>query len=184
MGLGVGRPMKSLLLLVSLLLIVGSVEADIRVLIRFDESGHYVHRVFQVAVRQDLSAVRAARVQNLNQSDAVAKPLPVSPIQRGRSWQNAQVSEGRKKQSNVTDGFARLVWFDNTGKELTQTEVDDPRIVHSPSHTEAVNASRSGKTEGAWLVSGPESAVKVTISLPESTVLSLAAELWILDLSR
>jgi len=110
--------------------------------------------------------------------------LPITPIDRGRSWQNAKVSEVRRKQALAMDGFARLVWFDISGNELAETEVPDPRVVHSPSHAEGIRASWRGLTEGAWLATGPNSAVSVTVLLPESLILQLAPEIWTMELVR
>ncbi|MDB4222223.1 hypothetical protein N9850_00505 [Granulosicoccus sp.] len=174
--------MKKWLLLLGSLLVSGHLQADIRVLFRFDVSGHFVHRIYQVASRERLTAAKISPSVNSNKAAKPAMVLSVSPIDRGRSWKNAVISEERRKQAEVVDGFARLVWFDTSGIELTQTEVPDPRIVHSPSHAEGFNASRSGLTAGAWLASGPETAFRVTVFLPESTVLGLAAEFWSLDL--
>ena len=174
--------MKKWLLLVGSLLVSGQLQSDIRVLFRFDASGHFVHQIFQVASREVLTAAKISPAVKPNQAAKSAMPLSVSPIDRGRSWKSAVISEERKKQTEVADGFARLVWFELSGNELTQTAVPDPRIFHSPSHAEGFNASRSGLTAGAWLASGPETAFRVTVFLPESTVLGLAAEFWSLDL--
>lgn len=174
--------MKKWLILVGSLLIVANVKADLRVLFRFDASGHFVHRIFPVASRQQLAIKKLSALESPKNIENSAPPFQISSIDRGRSWQNAAVSEGRRKQIGPVDGFVRLAWFDLSGNELVQTELPDPRVVHSPSHAEGINASRNGLTEGAWLASGPDSAVSVTISLPESTILGLAAEFWILEL--
>lgn len=176
--------MKKWLVLIGSLLVVANVEADLRVLFRFDASGHFVHRIFQVASQQQLATGKLSASQSPNQTENLTPALPVSSIDRGRSWQNAAVSKIRSKQTGPVDGFVRLAWFDLSGNELTQTEVPDPRIVHSPSHTDGINASRNGLAVGAWLASGPDSATSVTVSFPESTILGLAAEFWALDLMR
>ncbi|MFT4728460.1 MAG: hypothetical protein ACI9UN_002969 [Granulosicoccus sp.] len=176
--------MKKWLTLIGSLLIFGNVEADIRVLFRFDASGHFVHRIYQISGQQKQATAKISPTKNSNQATNSVRPFPASPIDRGRSWQNALVPEIRRKQQGTVDGFARLVWFDLSGNDLAQTEVPDPRIVHSPSHTLGVNASRNGLTDGAWLASGPESAVRVTVLLPESMILGLATEFWILELTH
>jgi hypothetical protein len=176
--------MKKWLFLIGSLLISGHLQAEIRVLFSFDESGHFVHRIIQLANREELNAAKISPRINRNQAAKSALTFSSSPIDRGRSWKNAVGSEERRKQTAVVDGFVRLVWFDMSGNELTQTELPDPRIVHSPSHAEGFNASRSGLKAGAWLANGPESAFKVTVFFPESTILGLAAEFWSLDLVR
>jgi hypothetical protein len=173
---------KKWLILIGTLLIFGNVEADIRVLFRFDASGHFVHRIYQIGGQQKQAAANISSTKNSNQATNSVRSFPVSPIERGRSWQNASVPEVRRKQQGAVDGFAQLVWFDLSGNDLVQTEVPDPRIVHSPSHTLGFNASRNGLVEGAWLASGPELAVSVTVLLPESTILGLANEFWVLEL--
>ena len=176
--------MTKWLFLMGSLLISGHLQAEIRVLFSFDASGHFVHRVIQLANREELTAAKISAPVNRSKAANSALSFSASPIDRGRSWKNAVVSEERKKQTAVVDGFARLVWFDMSGNELTQTELPDPRIVHSPSHAEGFNASRSGLKAGAWLAAGPESAFRVTVFFPESTILGLAAEFWSLDLVR
>ena len=171
--------MRKWFVLVCSLLLFGTVEADIRVLFRFAASGHFVHRVIQVARPYAVSAERKSLAENSNPN---SNARSVSPIDRARSWRNAEVSEARRKQKGTVDGFATLTWFDASGVEMTQTEVPDPRIVHSPSHVDGVNASRNAISEGAWLVSGPDSASSVRVSLPESTILGLAAQSWNLPL--
>ena len=171
--------MRKWFVLVCSLLLFGTVEADIRVLFRFDTSGHFVHRVIQVASPNAISAERKSLTKNSN-PDLSARS--VSPIDRARSWRNAEVPEVRRKKKGTVDGFATLTWFDASGAEMTQTEVPDPRIVHSPSHVDGVNASRNAVSEGAWLVAGPDSASSVHVSLPELTILGLAAQSWTLPL--
>jgi uncharacterized protein YcfL len=173
--------MNKWLLLVGCLLFGGQANADLRVLFRFDGSGHFVHRVIPVNYGQDSSRSKKSSQQNASQ---ILNSLPVSAIERGRSWKNAEVSQLRKKQANYLDGFVRLTWFDAAGVELAQTEVPDPRVAHSPSHAEGFNASRSEVLEGAWLATGPDLATSVSISLPESSKLDLAAEYWNLELRR
>jgi hypothetical protein len=176
--------MKKWLMLISSLLISGNVDAGIRVLFSFDESGHFVHRIIQVTSQENPVAAKISFTKDFNQTASSGPPLSASPIERGRSWQNALVSEVRRKQTGAMDGFARLVWFGVSGVELFQTEVPDPRIVHSPGHTEGVDASQNGLTAGAWLAAGPDLAVRVTVSLPETPFLGLAAEFWNLELKH
>lgn len=168
--------MKKWLWLLGSLLVVGHAEAEIRVLFSFDPSGHFVHKIYKVADQQTGVTPSGAKAAGS------AVEIAVSPIERGRSWKNAQVPEVRAKQQEILNRYVKLVWFDASGTELAQTEVPDPRVVHSPSHTEGFNASRNGLTEGAWLAAGPDSAVRVDISLPELPLLGLAAEFWTLDL--
>ena len=172
---------NSIIILIACLLFISTAKADIRVLIRFDSSGHFVHQIFSVARQEnDIASKKVLKAQPNSGAN-----MSVSPIERGRSWRNAEISSSfRSKQTLGTNGFARLTWYDLSGVMLAQTEVPDPRVVHSPSHIDGFAASWSSLSSGAWLVSGPESAVTVKIILPESTMLGLATEYWNLELNR
>lgn len=161
-----------------------TLKADIRVLLRFDSAGHHVHRIIQVGEPQESTIKSKSLKAKSDQETNREMRRPATAIERGRSWRNAEVLATSTKKTSTGSGFAKLTWFDLAGKMIAQTEVADPRIVRSPSHTEAINASVNAVKEGAWLVSGPELAVRVTISLPESTVAELGAEFWTLELSR
>ena len=171
-------------MILSLLLLAGSAVADIRVLLRFDSSGHYVHRIIQLSSQQATDASKLAITSRIQPFLNPATQLSVSPIERARSWRNARVPEIRNRQKSSSARFTTLTWFDSTGTELVKTEVPDPRIIHSPLHVDDSNASLVGLIEGAWMVSGPESASSVIVSLAELPTLGLAAEFWNLDLTR
>ena len=174
--------MKKCLLILGALLVSGSVQADIRVLFRFDESGHFVHRIIQTASQRQLSSAKRSHSENSHHTAKPVRPETASPIDRGRDWQNASIPTHRRTDAGLSEEFATLVWLDASGDELIKTEVSDPRIVHSPSHAEGFNASQSGLAAGAWLATGPDLAVRVHIFLPESVVLGLPSEVWILEL--
>ena len=176
--------MKKWLLLMVWFLLFGNVQADIRVLFRFDASGQFVHRVFQLDSRETPNNAKKLQSDNLAGSTNFASSNFASPIERGRSWQKASVPKFRGKHATSLQRLVRIAWFDQSGVELAQTEVPDPRIVHSPSHVEGPNVSQAALTEGAWFAVGPDSAVNVTVFFPEFTLLGLGSELWMLELTR
>lgn len=155
--------------------------ADVRLLIRFDESGHYLHRLFSVAAPQKLG--KSLALESTSDSSTISPPsIESTPIARGRSIASASTSPSVGRSFNGIDGFVRLIWEGTQGQALAQTLLPDPRVVHSPNHIHGVQASRTGLSKGAWLATGPSEAVSVTILLPESLPLSLAAETWVLSL--
>lgn len=170
------------LLLVAALLFANSAFADLRLLIRFDESGHHLHRLFTVAPREILS--KASTMQDTSARSNKSQPITeATPIARGRSVATASADPTPGRSVQGIDGFVRLVWEDSSGLQLAQTLLPDPRVVHSPTHITGVQASRAALTSGAWLATGPAEANSVTILLPESLPLGLSAETWILPLN-
>lgn len=155
-------------------------QADIRVLFRFDGSGHHVHRVIHVVAQQAFKANDEARLTGIGTRRRINEPLaPLSAIASGRSADHPKNSQRSQFHVNPRrTGFADLIWFDERGLQLSQTSVPDPRITHSPLHIDGVNASRTAVESGAWLATGPDSARSMTITLPADTDLGLGPELW------
>ena len=167
-------------LLISALLVSNLALADVRVLIRFDSSGHYAHRIFDMAS----SGQFEIRRKTTKQSDLKSQPTVfASPISRGRSVAEASSFPRAAKGSVDINGFIRLVWKQADGVQLAQTQLPDPRIVHSPAHVHGVQASRAGLESGAWLATGPSDATSVVIYMPESASLGLMQETWTLALN-
>ncbi len=156
-------------------------QADVRVLFRFDESGHHVHRVIHVVAQQAFKTNDEAPLTGIGTRRRINEPVapPMSAIASGRSADHQQNSQSMQLLANPDRaGFAEIVWFDETGLKLSQTSVPDPRVTHSPLHIEGVNASRMALESGAWLATGPDTARNLTITLRADVDLGLGPELW------
>ncbi|MGQ7844075.1 hypothetical protein ACUNV4_06350 [Granulosicoccus sp. 3-233] len=134
--------------IVGLLTLVSHVQADQRVLFRFDNTGVQVHRVMQLEEQTDFS------------SSGVARSM-----------------KGMPEQMIV------MRWLDGDGVELAVNEVADPRVAHSPNHTNAFVQSRHGLESGGWVANGPDAAESVSVEMPEKSALGLPAETWVLPLN-
>lgn len=174
--------MNRWLLLLAVLLFSKTASADLRLLIRFDESGHFLHRLFTVPPQERLAKSTTLNPSARN-SESMSQPIIGSaPIARGRSVASASVNPAPGRSVQGIDAFVRLVWENSDGIQIAQTLLPDPRVVHSPTHINGLQASRSGLASGAWLATGPSEANSVTILLPESLPLGLASETWTLQL--
>ncbi len=170
-------------LLLAVLLISNTASADLRLLIRFDESGHFLHRLFVVPPQERLAKSTELSLSARNSANISEPIIGSAPIARGRSIASASVNPAPGRSVQGIDSFVRLVWENTDGQQIAQTLLPDPRVVHSPTHINGIQASRTGLTSGAWLATGPSEADSVTILLPESQPLGLAAEIWTLRLS-
>lgn len=154
-------------------------KADVRVLFRFDAAGHHVHRVVSVRAQQNFKADDAPLTGSGTRRAITESPAPLSAIASGRSADHQQGSQVRQLNAkHLRAGYADLVWFDENGLQISQTNVPDPRITHSPLHIDGADASRTALESGAWLATGPDSARSLTIKLPADTLLGLGSELW------
>lgn len=131
-----------------LALFASPLQADIRVLFRFDNAGVQVHHVVQVEETTDFS-----------------------------------ISSRAKSIAGMPEGPIVMSWFDENGELLASTEVADPRVAHSPNHTDAFVQSRHGLESGGWLANGPDGAESVVVTMPEKSALGLVSESWELSLS-
>ena len=92
-------------------------------------------------------------------------------------------SSGRVSPSGMPDGLITIQWINESGEVLAISEAADPRVAHSPNHTNASTPSRTGLRSGAWVSDGPDGAESVTLELPEEPALGLAYETWTLSLT-
>lgn len=129
-------------------LFASPLQADIRVLFRFDNAGVQVYRVVQLEETTDFSAPSRA-----------------------------------KSMAGMPEGLIVMLWLDENGELLASTEVADPRVAHSPNHTDAFVQSRHGLESGGWLANGPDGAESVVVEMPEKSALGLVSETWELSLS-
>lgn len=136
-----------LTMVVGFLLQVGPVQADLRVLFRFDTTGVQVHRVMRLESQSDFSS----------QFDT---PAP----------------------GGMPEGMIEIRWLDIEGNLLYLSHVSDPRVTHSPNHTNGFTLSRLGLAAGGWIADGPELSDSVIVALSEKTSLGLPAETWTLSL--
>ena len=155
-------------------------QADVRVLFRFDESGHHVHRIVHVVAQKSFKANDEESLTAIGTRRRLNKPpAPLTAIASGRSADHRQDSKTSSFLANPgRAGFADIIWFDENGSELSQTKVPDPRVTHSPLHIEGANASRMALETGAWLATGPDSAHSLIITLRADVDLGLGPELW------
>jgi len=152
--------------------------ADVRVLLRFDATGHHVHRVISISAPEIFRPDREGSSDGSRRNIATAR-APLSAIAGGRSsdhGENSQRFETTEKRDR--EGFAQLAWFDDRGLLISQTVVPDPRITHSPSHIVGAEASRVGLENGAWLATGPDAARSLSIRLGSDFSLGLGPEQW------
>lgn len=84
--------------------------------------------------------------------------------------------------SGMPEGMIEVQWLDSNDQLLAVTHVSDPRVTHSPNHTNGFTVSRLGLTTGGWVADGPELARSVIVALPDRSALGLAAETWTLPL--
>ncbi|MEE9333503.1 MAG: hypothetical protein V3U65_05370 [Granulosicoccaceae bacterium] len=128
------------------MLFCATATAGTRVLVRFDESGHYAHLVHRSESTSTQSALTSATAQAAT---------------------NSEVS---------------LRWLDSNGNLLAATRVIDPRITHAPLEPHSTEFAWVVLEEGAYLVSGPDSAVQLEILLPGRNTPNVPTEIWLLDL--
>lgn|GEM_PF-1093879 len=152
--------------------------ADIRVLLRFDATGHHVHRVINIAAPKSFRPDSEDASNGSRRSIATA-PAPLSAIAGGRSSDHGEnLRRPETSVKPVREGFARLSWFDDSGLLISQTSVPDPRVTHSPSHIVGDVAARVGLNDGAWLATGPDAAKTLSIRLGSNFRLGLGPEQW------
>lgn len=105
--------------------------------------------------------------------------------ERMKSFANAEKAlDVRGLITRQSAGSAKLVWVDGSGGVQATTIEPDPRVAHGPAHIDGTNESRKSRSEGAWLVSGPASAFRVIILMPEVANLGLPQERWEVDLNQ
>lgn len=135
--------------------------------------------LIRVAVLLLLSGAAQADLRVLFQfDDAGVQVYRVMQLDEHSDFSQASSTQG------LVDGVITMTWLDINGDALGSSEVADPRIAHSPNHTDAFIPSRLGLSSGGWVASGPDDAESVIVELPEKPALGLAAETWTLSLSR
>jgi len=177
--------MTRLLLLLIILGLSPVLSADVRVLIRFDASGHHVHKLVHLPTVKQPETTRDDLVPSSPQATDTRRG---TPINRSRSLVAATApipsltGQGPTQFLTRNREFVTIHWFDVSGSLIAETFVTDPRIAHSPAHVQVVAASKTGFRTGAWLAIGPDSADNFSIYLPENPTLDLPAEVWQLSL--
>ena len=119
--------------------------AATRVLVRFDETGHYTHRVHRSTSTETQLALAST-------------------------------------DQSATNSEVLLRWLDSNGVLLATTRMIDPRVTHAPLQAGSTDFAWTVLGEGAYLVSGPDSAVQLEIILPARSTPNVPAETWLLDL--
>jgi len=155
---------------VCLSIIATVAQADLRVLFRFDESGHHVHSLTKAPSRQLLRKSASDGASILARSADMAH------------WPSVEERVDAARM-NLHESTATLLWFDANGRWLSNTQVPDPRVTHSPAHIDGVTESFVSLSTGAWLANGPDEAALVTILFPAHAALALGAEEWHAEMS-
>lgn len=139
--------------------VAGPSAAELRVLLAFDGDGHRVHRVLRVG--------------------AVA-PDPSRPAPR---WKREPLAGAERAAAEAT-----LRWLDAAGDTLALEHVPDPRLAHVPLGAGRAAGTppiaRAALSEGSWLVSGPDRAATLVLSLPARATPPLAPGEWTFELRR
>ena len=128
--------------------------AQLRLLLRFDESGHHVEKLFRTPHSKSMTGAQRQ----------LAAPGEFPDID--------------VLSNEVEPGSASLVWLNEQGYVISVTTAPDPRVSHSPAHIAGVDESRVFSQSGAWLVNGPAEAADLLILLPENLAPPLAQEQW------
>lgn len=155
---------KALLLLFLVLAGVSPVSAELRVLFRFNENGHSVHRVVDLATRQAI----------MSKGSAARTPLHGFEVSLG--------NEVRRRLSET--GLVNVIWWDINGARISTTEVPDPRITRSPAHVDGSVSTFAALKAGGWMVTGPGNAVAVSVFFPSYLELGLNEAHWQASLAR
>ena len=138
-------------LMVCIMLFCTVANAGTRVLVRFDETGHYAHRVHR------------------SESTSTQSALALS---------TRSVTEQPATNSEIS-----LRWLDSNGKLLATTRLIDPRVTHAPFESSSTEFAWTVLGEGAYMASGPDSAVQLEIRLPARSTPNVPAETWLLELN-
>ena len=175
-----------MILLVTSLAFVSVAEADIRVLFRFDESGHEVHRVFSMAPRISFkqSSVDSSDGEGISARRRNLSQQSMSPIEAGRSASIGIESESFSRSKKEVGEYCRLDWYDAAGNRISTTQAPDPRITRSISHINSNSDVLAVVKQGGWVATGPDEATYVQVFLPQMIALALGPEQWHVDLER
>lgn len=133
----------------------GTAWAEQRVLLSFDSVGHELIKV----------------VRTHNASSKRAKAVIPS-----------RVVDIESMYEGLSAGVATLIWTDADGYLQGKTTAPDPRISRGPAHIIGLDKSLQAVSEGAWLVSGPQSASRLIILMPNYEALDLSFERWEVEL--
>lgn len=145
----VARTCIAWLSLTALTLLSLTASADIRVLMAFDASGHRLQRLLHVEA--------ASMPESMAGPGAASAAEPEAP-----------------------GGLAMAEWLDAAGELLVQTHFPDPRVVHGPALASGVPTAgqRVRLEQGAYLLSGPDAAFTLRITLPYSGVPAMEQSVW------
>lgn len=146
---------KAFLLAGCLLCASGHTLAEQRVLLSFDHAGHELRKLVQT-------------------DNATYK--------RFKSTITSQVADIESMYQDLTPGVVTLVWTDADGYLERKTTAPDPRISRAPAHIDGLDKSLQTVTQGAWLVTGPQSASRLIILMAAHESLNLPFERWEVEL--
>lgn len=137
-----------LLLMCFVLLFSGAAQAQLRVLVKFDETEHRIHR---------LVTVKSNNPELAQQLALHADELSADELRAGK---------------------VSVLWLSVDGAVLLRSAMEDPRITHAPLSGADSNPTFVSLSEGAYMVSGPKSSAMLEIRLPANSALGLQAQIW------
>lgn len=131
--------------------------AEQRVLLSFDHAGHELKQV--------------VRTDNLSYG-------------RSKAETAQETVDIESFYQSLTPGVVMLFWTDADGHLQATTTAPDPRISRGPSHIEGIDKSLQTVSQGAWLVSGPQTANRLIILMAAYEILDLPFERWEVELDH
>lgn len=136
--------------------ITAAMAGEINVLLSFDSAGHKVVLVRHIAS----TSKHPSKISEAKEADKI------------------EIEDMDMLINTLQPSVATLVWKDDQGTWQSRTQEPDPRVTRSPGHIDGVSAGQFSEREGAWLVSGPDTATSLTILLPADIGLGLGFEQW------
>jgi len=143
-----------------------SANGEFRALIRFDHTGHHLHRL--------------VRYEPTPQSDF--SPRSSAQHRRAPASFSGRYSDNKPIAFAASPNLIVVQWLAADGQVLATHSGSDPRLTHAPLTADGLAPIFAVLPEGAYLLSGPLTSSHIQIDLPANPVLGLLAEQWNLSL--
>ena len=153
--------LKTALVIALVLFAYSASNAEVRVIVEYDNTEHRLLRVV------DLPVSRSA---------------PVSDHLRGKSKDSQQ--SAAEDSSAAALSKVKLLWFDANGEMISSALIDDPRLTHAPLTGTDQSPTVVSLKAGAFVVSGPSESTVLEIHLPANVPLGLGRQYWRMMLVR
>jgi len=164
--------LNSVLLCASSLL-ASVANADVRVLIEYNQ---HAHRVLQIV---ELDATKS-----VPQSDHLRSDADRDVEAGGNGSAQADRNKALANLLQSANGLmVNVLWTSSDGRLLAKDIIADPRSTHAPFTAEQPRPSVIGMEKGAYLLDGPKGSAFVEIQLPAHSDLGLGAQSWRFDLT-